>query len=167
MKRRAQASLEYIITYGWAFLVILIVIGALAYFGVLNPSKWVPDDCDFGAQLECVDYQVRAGANDISLFVRNNFGKEIDITDVKITIEDIGPVGLLKTSLPPNNFITISAGTTGELIIGNVIDTNPLLFEGEKQRLIINITFKRGSEANPNLNPPHTIRGSLYTTTKA
>ena len=37
--RKAQAALEFLTTYGWAFIVILIMIGALAYFGVLNPSR--------------------------------------------------------------------------------------------------------------------------------
>ncbi len=32
-------------TYGWAILVVLITIGALAYFGVLNPERFIPDMC--------------------------------------------------------------------------------------------------------------------------
>ena len=31
---RAQAALEFLMTYGWAILVVLVSIGALAYFGV-------------------------------------------------------------------------------------------------------------------------------------
>ena len=39
--RRGQAALEFLTTYGWAFLVILVMIGALAYFGVLDPERFV------------------------------------------------------------------------------------------------------------------------------
>ncbi len=38
MKRRAQAALEYLMTYGWALLVILIVFIALYLMGVLKPK---------------------------------------------------------------------------------------------------------------------------------
>lgn len=37
---KGQAALEFLTTYGWAFLVILVMIGALTYFGVLAPAKF-------------------------------------------------------------------------------------------------------------------------------
>jgi len=38
MNKKGQAIFEFFITYGWAFLVILVMIGALAYFGILSPD---------------------------------------------------------------------------------------------------------------------------------
>ena len=38
MMNRKAISTEFLTTYGWAFLIILIMIGALAYFGILSPS---------------------------------------------------------------------------------------------------------------------------------
>lgn len=35
--RKGQAAMEFLMTYGWAILVVLAAIGALAYFGVLSP----------------------------------------------------------------------------------------------------------------------------------
>jgi hypothetical protein len=43
--KKGQAAMEFLMTYGWAILVVLAAIGALAYFGVLSPSKLVPDKC--------------------------------------------------------------------------------------------------------------------------
>ena len=38
--KKAQAAMEFLMTYGWAILVVLVTIGALAYFGVLKiPSN--------------------------------------------------------------------------------------------------------------------------------
>ncbi len=37
--KKSQAALEFLITYGWAFLVILLMIGTLSYFGILSPSQ--------------------------------------------------------------------------------------------------------------------------------
>ncbi|MEK6868878.1 MAG: hypothetical protein AABX74_01500, partial [Nanoarchaeota archaeon] len=53
MHNKAQAALEFLTTYAWAFLVIIIMIGALAYFGVLSPSKLLPDRCNFGPEVGC------------------------------------------------------------------------------------------------------------------
>ncbi len=48
--KKGQAALEFLMTYGWAFLVILVMIGTLAYFGVLNVSALLPDRCQFSTQ---------------------------------------------------------------------------------------------------------------------
>jgi hypothetical protein len=56
--RKGQAALEFLTTYGWAFLVILVMIGALAYFGVLNPSKMLPSRCVFSPEIQCIESKV-------------------------------------------------------------------------------------------------------------
>ncbi|MBI1979078.1 MAG: hypothetical protein HYS62_03415, partial [Candidatus Aenigmarchaeota archaeon] len=38
-QRKSQAAMEFLMTYGWAILVVLAAIAALAYFGVLSPEK--------------------------------------------------------------------------------------------------------------------------------
>lgn len=37
---KGQTALEYLITYGWAILVILVVLAVLWYYGIFNPAKW-------------------------------------------------------------------------------------------------------------------------------
>jgi hypothetical protein len=34
--KKSQAAMEFLMTYGWAILVVLVAIGVLAYFGVFN-----------------------------------------------------------------------------------------------------------------------------------
>ncbi len=64
--KRAQAALEFLTTYGWAFLVIIVMIGALAYFGVLNPEKFVSERCNLGVEFQCSkDTAVADSANDL------------------------------------------------------------------------------------------------------
>lgn len=52
--KKGQAALEFLMTYGWAILVVLAAIGALAYFGVLNPSNFLPDQCLGSTGFGCV-----------------------------------------------------------------------------------------------------------------
>lgn len=77
--RRGQAALEFLTTYGWAFLVILIMIGALAYFGVLNPIGLLPDRCNFGPEVECQDFQISQTGDLIKIKLKNNVGEAISI----------------------------------------------------------------------------------------
>ena len=38
-KKKGQAAMEFLMTYGWAILAAIIAIGVLAYFGVFNPGR--------------------------------------------------------------------------------------------------------------------------------
>ncbi len=42
MKRKAQAAMEYLMTYGWAILIIVVVIAALYAMGVFKQKSTVP-----------------------------------------------------------------------------------------------------------------------------
>ena len=86
MRKRAQAALEFLITYGWAFLVILVMISALAYFGVLRPSKLLPDRCNFGSEIGCLDFSITSPtsvpASAFNLRLKNNLGEAIVVEKV-------------------------------------------------------------------------------------
>lgn len=38
---KAQTALEYLMTYGWAILIVVIVVGALYALGLTQPCRWV------------------------------------------------------------------------------------------------------------------------------
>ena len=40
--KKAQSAMEYLLTYGWAVLIITIVLAALSYLGVFNPLTFAP-----------------------------------------------------------------------------------------------------------------------------
>jgi hypothetical protein len=83
--KRAQAAMEFLMTYGWAILVVLIVVGALAYFGVLNPQNLIPEKCVFPTMLTCTDYQVASVGTAIKLVLMNGAGKDFNLNGVDIT----------------------------------------------------------------------------------
>ena len=41
--KKSQQAMEFLMTYGWAIIVVLVAIGALAYFGVLNIKNLSPE----------------------------------------------------------------------------------------------------------------------------
>jgi len=56
--RRAQAALEFLTTYGWSFIIILAVVGAVSYFGVMNPALFIPEQCRFSTDVQCEDFLI-------------------------------------------------------------------------------------------------------------
>ena len=81
--KRGQAALEFLMTYGWAILVVLVVIGALSYFGVLNPKMLMPEKCTLPSGFSCEDHLISSngdGDDTIKFKIRNGFGKTMSIT---------------------------------------------------------------------------------------
>ena len=82
MVRKAQAALEFLMTYGWAILVVLAAIGALAYFGVLSPEKFLPEKCTISPGIDCSGFDVRTTSAVFSL--RNGMGKDLIVEGVSV-----------------------------------------------------------------------------------
>ena len=51
---KGQSALEYLVTYGWALLLVAIV-ASLLYLYVLAPSAIVPSQCSFASGMQCKD----------------------------------------------------------------------------------------------------------------
>jgi hypothetical protein len=81
MSKKGQAAMEFLMTYGWAIVVVLAAIGALAYFGVLSPSKLLPDKTTFPTPIQSVDSSAKVTlvGNYVEVAFRNNKGSSITI----------------------------------------------------------------------------------------
>ena len=76
MNKSGQAAMEFLMTYGWALLVVLIAIAALAFFGVLNPGKFLPESCVIGAPgFACNDKKITSTV--ATFVVQNGLGSNI------------------------------------------------------------------------------------------
>jgi len=78
-----QAALEFIMTYGWAILVVLVAIGALSYFGVLSPDKFLPSRCTLSAGIACLDHYAESSISEIGIVLKNSLG--YDVKSVSVT----------------------------------------------------------------------------------
>ncbi len=88
--RNAQAALEYLFTYGWAFLLIIVTTGALLYFGVFDIDRLRGSDCVFPAGVLCEDFYVGPGLDDptqpeVRIILRNSYGVDVDIDLMGLT----------------------------------------------------------------------------------
>ncbi|RLE42163.1 hypothetical protein DRJ48_04090 [Candidatus Woesearchaeota archaeon] len=75
---RAQAAMEFLLTYGWAILVVIIAIAALAYFRL--PIFNIPEVCQSEAGLFCIEKpNIDATKDQISFAMRNTLGFAITL----------------------------------------------------------------------------------------
>jgi hypothetical protein len=65
---------------------VLVVIGALAYFGVLNPGKLLPRKCQFAQGLVCTDHKVTSSG--VTLRINNGLGNDIEVTGITFTADN-------------------------------------------------------------------------------
>ena len=145
MLKKSQAAMEFLMTYGWAILVVLVAIGALAYFGVLSPDKFLPSKCQLPAGIACVDFRVQAGATPtagtIDIILRNGLGFDVEAVSVasaSCTTVDTTPA-------------TIANGDPGSYQVAGCTITAGSKYSGD-----INVTY-----TNSDTDLVHKVQGTI------
>ncbi len=80
--KKAQAAMEFLMTYGWAILVVLAAIGALAYFGVLSPSNLLPSKCTLSPGFDFGDCKASTSGLQVTIF--NGLGADTTATLLRV-----------------------------------------------------------------------------------
>ena len=80
--KKSQAAMEFLMTYGWAILVVLAAIAALAYFGVLSPEKFLPEKCLIETGFTCISSKVESAQSTVVL--SNGLGRTVTIDSIQI-----------------------------------------------------------------------------------
>ncbi len=89
--KKAQAAMEFLMTYGWAILVVIAAIAALAYFGVLDPGRMLPEKCNFAAGTDCIEKpSVDVTTNTVTVALKNSLGHSIIINTGNSTVNSTG-----------------------------------------------------------------------------
>jgi len=118
-EKRGQAAMEFLMTYGWAILAAVIVIGVLASFGVFSPSKYVPTECILSAPLGCVAVAADT-TNGVQVEVRNGAGGSITITNLIIDgcTGTVSPAVGAYVMIDQNVTVFANHCSSGELTLG-------------------------------------------------
>lgn len=84
MKRRGQYALEFLMTYGWALLVIAVMVGAIYSFGWLDFRILTPEHCDFFGQVDCRNFAADASTNQVFIEVINGFNTQLVLNNATL-----------------------------------------------------------------------------------
>ena len=80
--KKGQTAIEYLMTYGWAILIILIVAGVLAYYGIFAPSGFLGPSSSGFAQVAVVSPWDLNAVGDVRIILENRVGSEITIVRI-------------------------------------------------------------------------------------
>ena len=79
--KKAQSAMEYLMTYGWAILIVIIVAAALFALGVFNPSTYTGRAATgFGELGTPADWQYSQG--NLTIVLKNQVGQAITVSNV-------------------------------------------------------------------------------------
>jgi hypothetical protein len=97
--KRGQAAMEFMMTYGWAVMALVVSISALAYFGVFtNFSPTGKAICALSPGFDCKEFVVGPGG--VMMTIQNSLGVNINTVSLNITNSPQGPCN---ESMPPKN----------------------------------------------------------------
>lgn len=83
---KAQSAMEYMMTYGWAILIVIGVGVVLWQTGILNPASSTPPGKSGFSQITPLDWVASASSRNINLVLINDAGTRLNITAVNGTL---------------------------------------------------------------------------------
>jgi len=149
--RRGQAAMEYLTTYGWALLVVLVAIGALTYFGVIDTSRWIPSNLEFSEGISPGQYKIDEGHFTFSIL--NNFGYDIQVLGYSVESTE-GSDFECSGGETLANSVTIINGETYDFHVVDCTGATP------KQRFKADIVLTYAKEGESIM---HDLKGSVQT----
>lgn len=112
--KKAQSALEYLLTYGWAILIVIIVGASLYALGVFNPGTFTGKRVTGFTQFQIVDHKVDTD-NNVTLVFGNRLGKTVTVGNITATYKNDQCSNILspgERNMGPNTQKTISLDCT-------------------------------------------------------
>jgi len=120
---KGQAAMEYLMTYGWAILVIVIVLVALLYIGVFKVNP--PEVCAMPTGISCAKSYLKSGdtgytaaGSRLDVVLVNGLQKTIVITGVACTKNQTNVLPCINTgfSATANNCTAYDSAAAGAIV---------------------------------------------------
>jgi len=98
-RRRGQSAVEYLVTHGWALLLLAIVIVVLYGLGIFNPGRYATEECTFQPGFGCDSFMLKRMPETFwhmymfDIVFQNGLGYDILITKMEVTTADLGKAG--------------------------------------------------------------------------
>jgi hypothetical protein len=110
-KLKAQSAMEYLMTYGWAILIVIIVAAALFSLGVFNPASYTGRIPTGFTTLGAPDDWKLGTTGDFDIILTNRLATQITVSQIDITLKGTSTTD----GYTPSPAITIAPGSTSTL----------------------------------------------------
>ncbi len=129
---KGQSALEYLMTYGWALVVIVIVIAALVF--LIQPSQVGGNTCSTTSGILITNHQLLSSNDYLTLILSNQTAASLTDVDVNVS----GTIG--GTTLVDSNIIA----TLGTTALTTIVNLNPPLdfSSGSTYSLQVKFSYK-------------------------
>jgi len=121
--KKGQGAMEYLMTYGWAILIILVVGLVLWQMGFFNPPATGHGCSGFS---HIVPLDTKLSGNKLTIIISNEAGARLDVKNVSATIGSETKTGTFSGVMRPGrteevNITFSSAFTTGDYYRANIV----------------------------------------------
>lgn len=164
--RKGQAAMEYLMTYGWALVLLVAVIAALMATGAFNPSYLVSEECTLQPDLSCGNdllYKQDASTTVLLVQIDNGLGYDIILKDAKVTTMGLGVSGQQAWPAKALTPVEVKQGSNHTIEFDFTGPVQPT--QGEIERMTMGLTYVScAPEVNPDCSPSgseHTISGRI------
>ena len=125
LTRKSQSALEYLMTYGWAILIIVIVAGVLYSLGIFSPSSSVGATITGFSGLGVTQAACVNSVNNqiLELYVSNRVGYMVNLTKINVT----GNNGI---TVSQNVSSILSAGQSGIFYVNGACNKSSSSYSG-------------------------------------
>ncbi|MGB9634857.1 MAG: hypothetical protein ACP5H8_01555 [Candidatus Micrarchaeia archaeon] len=122
--KRAQSSLEYLMTYGWAIIILVAVLSVLYSLGVFDPQQYMNEECLFQPSLQCKSMSLKTNG-EFELKLSNGLGYTLESVNASVNVLSTGESIQSTTSqvsVDPNSDIVVRASlkNTGTFRVGTI-----------------------------------------------
>jgi len=78
--KRGQASMEYLMSYGWAILIIIILLAVIIYLRIFDIGNRIPERCEFTVGILCTNAKITD--NSVALTLKNGLGAKMALCKI-------------------------------------------------------------------------------------
>jgi len=110
--------MEYMSTYIYAGLALVVVVGTMGYFGAFEKDTYTTEKCESGEQMSCADATITADGV-IRVMFKNFVGRSVNVTNVTVTYDDNDINRPLNLIVLPRKNATLSIPTEFSFEPGN------------------------------------------------
>ena len=118
---KAQNAMEYLLTYGWAFLIIAVVLTAMFALGIFTPGQFAGQECLLPAGFNCLNFFMSSNGQLIINLLQAT-QTPLNITGFNCTSNStmklikIQPVNQIYMPIGSNSSFTIRCYTMGNVV---------------------------------------------------
>jgi hypothetical protein len=130
---KGQAALEFLMTYGWALLLLTVLVAGLAYI-IPHPRSLAANKCVFGPSIPCLGAQFTS--ENLTVALRNGLGQSIYEVEANVTMPNDITCDVTPATVRADEKLTLTCNNT---IWGGVNGIN----ETDDIRIRIDLKYKK------------------------